>query len=171
MVFILVPFRSTCKFFSGKIIYSYFEDKNRSIECSFSAGLVGDVLLVLNIFSLKRHVNIALTVVLLTLLSPDRLTPTVRFSLCLPSRLTTSVCSAVLSVVFLALPFLCPPSALPLFCAFSRILILIYKSGPLSFIPPCPRPQDPVTCRSMFCCPPMSVCHLPFVLSWLIHFL
>lgn len=49
---------------------------------------------------------------------------------------------------------LCPPSALSLFCTFSRILILIYESGTLAFL--FPWPQDFVTCCSIFCCPSRS---------------
>ena len=97
-----------------KIICSYLEDKNRSFEYSFGAGLVENILVLLDIFHFKKNVHIDLTVVL-TLLSPDPLTSTAAESppCLIPHNM--SVGSVVLFVPTLVLSF---PSAFPRHCLF-----------------------------------------------------
>lgn len=116
---------------------SYFEDKNRSIDYSFGAGLVENMLVLLNIFHFRKNVNIDLTIVL-TLLNPDCLFFSVesvhlRSLPCTSQHVCVFCCPA--SHLGPSFPF-CLRSALPFFGTFWRFSTLMYKSGTLHSVFP-----------------------------------
>lgn len=139
MVFLLVPFRNTCMFFSGKLPVHVLRMKIEAFNVLLVCVRVWwEMFCWCCLFFILKGVLTLVSPVSFLLAEPDTLAVARSFlSFASPPH---SVCVFCWPVCVPVCGHLCPsialcrPSSLLLFCTFSRTLILIYKPGTLSFL-------------------------------------